>query len=254
MLMMVLNSSSERMKFMSNEKRMAVLIDSDNVPYTNIGGVLSELTRYGIPTIKRIYGDWTRQSASGWKTRLLDYAITPIQQYSYTQGKNATDSALIIDAMDLLYEGNVEMFCIVSSDSDFTRLAVRLREAGKYVIGMGERKTPSAFIASCDKFIYLEIIDSIEGGKTAPVVKVSDEGQEALIQLIKTSVYDLADDSGYAFLGDLGNLIMKKQPDFDPRNYGYYQLTPLVKSLGILEIDERRIPNSNVKHVYVRNK
>ena len=143
---------------MSNEKRMAVLIDSDNVPYSNIGGVLNELTRYGTPTIKRIYGDWTRQSASGWKIRLLDHAITPIQQYSYTQGKNSTDSALIIDAMDLLYEGTADIFCIVSSDSDFTRLAVRLREAGKYVIGIGERKTPSPFIASCDKFIYLDII------------------------------------------------------------------------------------------------
>lgn len=239
---------------MSNEKRMAVLIDSDNVPYSNIGGVLNELTRYGIPTIKRIYGDWTRQSASGWKTRLLDHAITPIQQYAYTQGKNATDSALIIDAMDLLYEGNVEMFCIVSSDSDFTRLAVRLREAGKYVIGMGERKTPNPFIASCDKFIYLEIIEPLPDGKKSKPVSVSDESRESLIQLIRTSVYDLADDSGYTFLGDLGNLIMKKQPDFDPRNYGYFQLTPLVKSLGILEIDERRIPNSNVKHVYVKNR
>lgn len=252
--MKVCNLSSERMKIMSNEKRMAVLIDSDNVPYSNIGGVLNELTRYGIPTIKRIYGDWTRQSASGWKTRLLDHAITPIQQYAYTQGKNATDSALIIDAMDLLYEGNVEMFCIVSSDSDFTRLAVRLREAGKYVIGMGERKTPNPFIASCDKFIYLEIIEPLPEGKNVAPLPVSDESKDSLIQLIRTSVFDLADDSGYAFLGDLGNLIMKKQPDFDPRNYGFFQLTPLVKSLGILEIDERRIPNSNVKHVYVKNK
>lgn len=239
---------------MNKEKRMAVLIDSDNVPYSNIGGVLNELTRYGLPTIKRIYGDWTRQSASGWKNRLLDHAITPIQQYSYTQGKNATDSALIIDAMDLLYENNVDTFCIISSDSDFTRLAVRLREAGKYVIGVGERKTPNAFIASCDKFIYLEIIETLSDGKKGPSVSVSDESMGALIQLIKTSVNDLSDESGYAFLGDLGNLIMKKQPDFDPRNYGYYQLTPLVKSLGILEIDERRIPNSNVKHVYVKNK
>lgn len=239
---------------MANEKRMAVLIDSDNVPYSNIGGVLNELTRYGIPTIKRIYGDWTRQSASGWKSRLLDHAITPIQQYSYTQGKNSTDSALIIDAMDLLYEGNVEMFCIVSSDSDFTRLAVRLREAGKYVIGMGERKTPNPFIASCDKFIYLEIIEPLESGTTKSKVRLSRESKESLIHLLKTSVMDLADDNGYVFMGDLGNLIMKKQPDFDPRNYGYFQLTPLIKSLDLFEIDERRIPNSNVKHVYVRDR
>ncbi len=239
---------------MSNERRMAVLIDSDNVPYSNIGGVLNELTRYGIPTIKRIYGDWTKQSASGWKNRLLDHAITPIQQYSYTQGKNATDSALIIDAMDLLYSDNVEMFCIVSSDSDFTRLAVRLREAGKYVIGIGERKTPNAFIASCDKFIYLEIIEPLGSKSKQEAVQVSLEAMDALIQLLVVSVHDLADDNGYVFMGDLGNLIMKKQPDFDPRNYGFFQLTPLIESLHLFEIDERRIPNSNVKHVFVRNK
>lgn len=239
---------------MSNEKRMAVLIDSDNVPYSNIGGVLNELTRYGTPTIKRIYGDWTRQSASGWKIRLLDHAITPIQQYSYTQGKNSTDSALIIDAMDLLYEGTADIFCIVSSDSDFTRLAVRLREAGKYVIGIGERKTPNPFIASCDKFIYLDIIEPLDSGVKPAKVKVSSESKDILIQLLKTSVLDLADDNGYVFMGDLGNLIMKKQPDFDPRNYGFFQLTPLIKSLDLFEIEERRIPNSNVKHVYVRNR
>ncbi len=239
---------------MSNEKRMAVLIDSDNVPYSNIGGVLNELTRYGTPTIKRIYGDWTRQSASGWKIRLLDHAITPIQQYSYTQGKNSTDSALIIDAMDLLYEGTADIFCIVSSDSDFTRLAVRLREAGKYVIGIGERKTPSPFIASCDKFIYLDIIEPLDSGVKPVKVRVSNESKDILIQLLKTSVLDLADDNGYVFMGDLGNLIMKKQPDFDPRNYGFFQLTPLIKSLDLFEIEERRIPNSNVKHVYVRNR
>ena len=239
---------------MSNEKRMAVLIDSDNVPYSNIGGVLNELTRYGTPTIKRIYGDWTRQSASGWKIRLLDHAITPIQQYSYTQGKNSTDSALIIDAMDLLYEGTADIFCIVSSDSDFTRLAVRLREAGKYVIGIGERKTPNPFIASCDKFIYLDIIEPLDSGVNPAKVRVSNESKDILIQLLKTSVLDLADDNGYVFMGDLGNLIMKKQPDFDPRNYGFFQLTPLIKSLDLFEIEERRIPNSNVKHVYVRNR
>lgn len=251
---MGLSLSSERMRYMSKDKRIAVLIDSDNVPYNNIGGVLNELTLHGTPTVKRIYGDWTRQSASGWKNRLLEHAITPIQQYAYTQGKNATDSALIIDAMDLLYEGNVERFCIVSSDSDFTRLAVRLREAGKYVIGIGERKTPSAFIASCDKFIYLDIIQPLSDGTQERTVQMSAETRDNLVQLIRSSVNDLADESGYTFLGDLGNLIMKKQPDFDPRVYGFYQLTPLVKSLGILEIDERRIPNSNVKHVYVKNK
>ncbi len=239
----------------NNDRRMAVLIDSENVPYSNIGGVLGELTKHGTPTIKRIYGDWTRQSASGWKSQLLEHAITPIQQYSYTQGKNSSDSAMIIDAMDLLYEGNVESFCIVSSDSDFTRLAVRLREAGKYVIGIGERKTPSPFIASCDKFIYFEIIEATDADTgNNKLQKASQKANKALKQLLITSVNDLADDNGYVFMGDLGNLIMKKQPDFDPRNYGYYQLTPLVKSMNMFEIDERKTPNSNVKHVFIRNK
>lgn len=161
---------------------------------------------------------------------------------------------MIIDAMDILYEGNVESFCIVSSDSDFTRLAVRLREAGKYVIGIGEQKTPSAFIASCDKFIYIEIIDLVETESVDSKTKLSVDKKNKLHQLIASSVNDLADDNGYVFMGDLGNLIMKKQPDFDPRNYGYYQLTPLIKALGQFDIDERRIPNSNVKHVYIRNK
>ncbi|AGN25122.1 NYN domain-containing protein [Erysipelothrix rhusiopathiae] len=236
------------------DSRIAVLIDAENVPYANIGGVLREVARYGTPTVKRIYGDWTKQTASGWKSHLLEHAITPIQQYSYTTGKNSSDSAMIIDAMDILYEGNVESFCIVSSDSDFTRLAVRLREAGKYVIGIGEQKTPSAFIASCDKFIYIEIIDLVETESVDSKTKLSVDKKNKLHQLIASSVNDLADDNGYVFMGDLGNLIMKKQPDFDPRNYGYYQLTPLIKALGQFDIDERRIPNSNVKHVYIRNK
>lgn len=236
------------------DSRIAVLIDAENVPYANIGGVLREVARYGTPTVKRIYGDWTKQTASGWKSHLLEHAITPIQQYSYTTGKNSSDSAMIIDAMDILYEGNVESFCIVSSDSDFTRLAVRLREAGKYVIGIGEQKTPSAFIASCDKFIYIEIIDLVETESVDSKTKLSVDKKNKLHQLIASSVNDLADDNGYVFMDDLGNLIMKKQPDFDPRNYGYYQLTPLIKALGQFDIDERRIPNSNVKHVYIRNK
>lgn len=236
------------------DSRIAVLIDAENVPYANIGGVLREVARYGTPTVKRIYGDWTKQTASGWKSHLLEHAITPIQQYAYTTGKNSSDSAMIIDAMDILYEGNVESFCIVSSDSDFTRLAVRLREAGKYVIGIGEQKTPSAFIASCDKFIYIEIIDLVETESVDSKTKLSADKKNKLNQLIAASVNDLADDNGYVFMGDLGNLIMKKQPDFDPRNYGYYQLTPLIKALGSFDIDERRIPNSNVKHVYIRNK
>ena len=143
-----------------NDLRLAVLIDADNIPYSNVKGMLEEIAKYGTPTFKRIYGDWTKPTISGWKSVLLENAITPIQQYSYTKGKNSTDSALIIDAMDILYSGKVDGFCIVSSDSDFTRLATRLREAGMKVIGIGERKTPHPFIVACDKFIYLEIITS----------------------------------------------------------------------------------------------
>ena len=139
----------------SKEQKLAVLIDADNVPYANIKGMLEEIAKYGILTIKRIYGDWTKPTVAGWKSILLDYAITPIQQYSYTTGKNATDSAMIIDAMDILHTDKVDGFCIVSSDSDFTRLAVRLRESGKFVLGMGEKKTPNPFIVSCDKFVYI---------------------------------------------------------------------------------------------------
>lgn len=238
-----------------NDERIAVLIDAENVPYSNISGILREIARYGTPTIKRIYGDWTRQTSSGWKSHLLEHAITPIQQYSYTTGKNSSDSAMIIDAMDTLYGGNIESFCIVSSDSDFTRLAMRLRESGKQVIGMGEKKTPSAFIASCDKFVYLENIEQAVKGKVSESKsKLGKESRQALQNLISESINDLADDNDYVFMGDLGNLIMKKQPDFDPRTYGFHQLTPLIKALSAFDIEERKIPNSNIKHVYIRNK
>ena len=143
----------------TNDPRLAVLIDADNIPYRLISGILEEIAKYGVPTFKRIYADWTKPHVSGWKSILLDHAITPVQQYSYTTGKNSSDSALIIDAMDILYTGRVDGFCVVSSDSDFTRLATRLREAGMKVYGMGEQKTPSAFRAACDKFIYIEILD-----------------------------------------------------------------------------------------------
>lgn len=237
-----------------NEQRIAILIDSDNVSHKNIGGILSEIAKYGTPTIKRIYGDWTTQQASGWKSVLLEHALTPIQQYAYTTGKNSTDSAMIIDAMDLLYSGNVERFCIVSSDSDFTRLVIRLRESGRYVIGIGERKTPNAFIVACDKFIYMDIIDLVETKGIDPKHGVDHKAQNKLVLLIRNAINDLADDNGYVYMGDLGNHLMKKQPDFDPRSYGYYQLTPLLKALNKFDIDERKTPNSNAKLVYIRNK
>lgn len=234
------------------EERIAVLIDSDNVSHKNIQGILKEIVNYGTPTIKRIYGDWTTQQASGWKSVLLENALTPIQQYSYTSGKNSTDSAMIIDAMDILYEDNIERFCIVSSDSDFTRLAIRLREAGRYVIGIGERKTPNAFITACDKFIYMDIIDRIE--REDLNVQIDPKTRKHLVSMIKESINAKADDNGYVYMGDLGNHLMSKYPDFDPRSYGYYQLTPLLKALNAFDIDERKTPNSNAKLVFIKNR
>ncbi|HHU90708.1 MAG TPA: NYN domain-containing protein [Clostridiaceae bacterium] len=249
----------------NSELRFAVLIDAENVPYSNVKGILEEIAKYGTPTIKRIYGDWTKPNLTGWKNVLLENAITPIQQYSYTTGKNSSDSAMIIDAMDILYNEKVEGFCIVSSDSDFTRLVIRLRESGMKVLGIGERKTPNPFIAACDKFTYLEIInansqqslESEELPKTgderkthlSPISKVSED----VINLISNSISDVADENGWAFLADVGNLIQKKRPDFDSRNYGFAKLTPLIKTIKCFEIDERDSGNSKIKHIYVRN-
>ncbi|MCX6333354.1 MAG: NYN domain-containing protein [Bacteroidia bacterium] len=252
-----------------NDLRLAVLIDADNIPHSNVTGMLEEIAKYGTPTFKRIYGDWTIPTVSGWKQVLLEHAITPVQQYSYTKGKNSTDSAMIIDAMDILYSGRVDGFCIVSSDSDFTRLATRLREAGMKVFGIGERKTPSPFIVACDKFIYLEILNTPvvvrehapareKKGKPDRSKKASPENDQQFQikrakRLIATSITDLADENGWAYLGDVGNLILKKQPDFDPRNFGFAKLTPLIKSFDF-EIDERESGQNNIKHIYIRNR
>jgi len=248
--------------------KLAVLIDADNVPYANVKEMFEEIAKYGTPTFKRIYADWTKPTVSGWKNVLLENAITPVQQYSYSTGKNATDSALIIDAMDILYTGKLDGFCIVSSDSDFTRLATRLREAGMKVFGIGEKKTLNPFIVACDKFIYLEILkpevaapEEKKGSKRStktstakaaknPLSKV-DQG---LIKLITDSIVDLADEEGWTFLGELGNLMLKKKPDFDSRNYGYTKMLPLIKSLNQFEIDERDTGKNHIKHIYVRKK
>jgi Fe-S-cluster formation regulator IscX/YfhJ len=280
----------------TKELRLAVLIDADNIPSSGVKGMLEEVAKYGTPTFKRIYADWTKPHVSGWKSVLLENAITPIQQYSYTQGKNSSDSALIIDAMDILYSGRVDGFCIVSSDSDFTRLATRLREAGMKVLGIGEKKTPVPFITACDKFIYLEILkkNAVASRQTAPsgrpkktdlrrspspapalspaagqspeipaVEHVAPEpvAQEPvskvdkeLIKLISDSVNDLADEAGWTFLGALGTLLLKKQPDFDPRNYGFSKLVSLIKSIPDFELDHRKSAKSNSVHVYVREK
>ena len=242
--------------------RLAVLIDADNVPYSNVKGVMEEIAKYGTPTFKRIYGDWTKNTVSGWKNVLLENAITPIQQYSYTSGKNSSDSALIIDAMDILYSGKVDGFCIISSDSDFTRLATRLREAGMKVFGIGQKKTPNPFIVACDKFIYMEIIavpESEETTTTPTATKTKNVPQQRTavdkktLHLIASTIDDLADENGWAFLGDVGNLLLKKQPNFDPRNYGFQKLTPLIKSLPQFEIDKRESERGGTKLVFIRN-
>ena len=340
--------------FNLNNLRLAVLIDAENVPRKSIKSVMEEVAIYGTPTIKRIYGDWTSPMIAGWKTSLLENAITPIQQYSYTTGKNSSDSAMIIDAMDILYSERTDGFVIVSSDSDFTRLAIRLREAGQRVIGIGERKTPSAFIAACDKFTYIEVIraggtdtrsepddvptpdfdrrvsdyDRRTPGLQSPtgeysgapdvyspgvydiVVPVSEiaapygvaeaggdhsgpaDGDAAadeahaggddntqktsvqqkdkhhhvstrqrglkvpkdIVRIIADSVADLAGDDGVVFMGELGNLILKKQPDFDSRNFGYKSLSALIKSISRFEIEFRQTTDPNIKHVFVRDK
>ncbi len=244
---------------MEQSINLAVLIDGDNIPSAYVKEMMEEIAKYGNPTIKRIYGDWTKPNLAKWKNLLLENAITPIQQYGYTSGKNATDSAMIIDAMDILYSEKVNGFCLVSSDSDFTRLATRLREAGMQVIGIGEKKTPNPFIVACDKFIYIEILQSQskekESGNEKDQVKDSvDKITAKEIKLIATTISDLSDDDGWAFLGDVGSLLQKKQPNFDPRNYGFQKLTPLIQSIGKFEIDQREGPKSRHKLIYVRNK
>ena len=262
----------------TKELKLAVLIDADNVPYSNVKGMMEEIAKFGTPTTKRIYADWTKPNAGGWKSVLLEHAITPIQQYSYTVGKNSSDSAMIIDAMDLLYSDKVDGFCIVSSDSDFTRLAIRLRESGMKVIGIGEKKTPNSFIVACDRFIYIEVLDgavkkpakraptnaattkaatkkSVDSSNSeqAPQKETPNKVDLQTIELIEATIEAIGDDDGWAFLGDVGSLIVKKKPEFDPRNYGFTKLTPMMKSLtDILEIDERDSDKKGIKHVYVR--
>ena len=273
-----------------------MLIDADNVSSKYIRPILDELTKYGVPTYKRIYSDWTKPEMSAWKNVLLIYSITPVQQYSYTSGKNATDSSLIIDAMDLLYTGHVDSFCIVSSDSDFTRLAARLREAGMHVIGMGEKKTPQPFISACEVFKYLEVLalDEVLVSDEAPsafkslaldesaaagdlsaasgkgnggtqeqdkeaqssdhltAYKLSVTSKEEIKKIIQRIVADTSEEDGWAFLGMVGSVLNKQQPDFDSRNYGYQKLTQFVQSMGCFDIEHRPTNNPGIKHTYIK--
>ncbi|MHC1694928.1 MAG: NYN domain-containing protein [Eubacteriales bacterium] len=249
------------------DKRIAVLIDADNVSEKYIRFIFDEISNHGTPTYKRIYGDWTKPNLSSWKTDLLNYSITPIQQYSYTTGKNSTDSALIIDAMDILYSKNVDGFCIVSSDSDFTRLAARLRETGMYVLGMGEKKTPSPFIAACEKFKYLDVLAAVTQQQQQPqsrnenkneVKKEVNNGvmatKDEITVAIRTIITEISDDDGWANLGEVGNQLSKRFPDFDTRNYGYSKLTPFMCSLKVFEVQSRRTNTPRITHKFVRIK
>lgn len=266
--------------------RLAVLIDGDNAPRDCLKGIMEEIAIYGTPMIKRIYGDWASHGLTSWKNTLLENAVTPKQQFAYTTGKNATDSAMIIDAMDILYTGKTDGYVLVSSDSDFTPLAIRLRESGMYVIGIGEEKTPKAFVQACDKFIRVEVIrdkykktakaaakpaakktaakssaakaaEKAEKPASKAAAKKAEDKKppvpEEIITLIADSVADLADDDGYIDLSNLGNLIIKKQPDFDPRTYGFGKLSNMLKNLPRFEVQVRETSDPNVKPIYIRD-
>jgi uncharacterized protein (TIGR00288 family) len=241
--------------------KLAVLVDADNTQASIVEGLLAEIAKYGVASVKRIYGDWTSTNLRSWKDKLLEYAIQPVQQFSYTTGKNSTDSAMIIDAMDLLYTENLDGFCIVSSDSDFTRLAARLREDGKMVLGFGQRKTPKPFVAACDKFIYTEILREPEedrearGDREPPIKPAADiKLDRKAANLMRSAVEDAADEFGYAYLGAVGTYIMNRQPEFDPRNYGYRKLGDLIKASGLFDIDERASPTDQGKQIYIKTR
>lgn len=233
----------------SDTVRLAVLIDADNATASVAKELLEEVAKYGTATVKRAYGDWTTQNLVGWKEHLLRHAIQPIQQFAYTTGKNSTDAAFIIDAMDLLYAGSVDGFCLVSSDSDFTRLATRLREAGKVVYGLGERKTPDAFIAACDKFIFFEVLKRPTGSAMPVQVKDVPDLRELLLPALKQT----ARDDGWASLSAVGSFVAKNNVSFDPRNYGFTKLSELVRKQPFLEVKESPDASGFV-HLHVRTK
>ena len=237
--------------------KLAVLIDADNAQPSLIEALLAEIAKYGTAHVKRAYGDWTDNHLKSWKDELLKQSVQPMQQFGYTRGKNSTDSALIIDAMDLLYSGRFDGFCIVSSDSDFTRLASRIRESGLTVYGFGERKTPEPFRTACDKFIYTEVLAGTSAGATeveaAPKQRSPKElrGDTRLVNLLRNAIEATSDDdTGWAQLSRIGQNINKQSPDFDSRNYGYAKLSGLIKGIGLFDTEERQIGNG--KHIYVR--
>jgi uncharacterized LabA/DUF88 family protein len=234
--------------------KLVVLIDADNARPAIVEGLLAEVAKYGTAHVKRIFGDWTKPDLNGWKEVLLRHSIQPIQQFRYTVGKNATDSAMIIDAMDLLYAERFDGFCIVSSDSDFTRLASRIRESGRIVYGFGEKKTPEPFRTACDKFIYTEVLagSTAAEAEAAPKQRSAKElrGDTHLMNMLRHAIEAASDDTGWAGLGAIGSIINKQSPDFDSRNYGFAKLSGLIKGVGLFDTEERLIGNG--KHIYVR--
>ena len=265
----------------NSDSRFAVLIDADNVSVRYIKLILDEISKEGIATYKRIYGDWTNPALVSWKSTLLDNSVLPIQQYSYTAGKNSTDSAMIIDAMDILYSGSVDGFCLVSSDSDFTRLAARLRESGMIVVGMGESKTPNSFIAACNSFKYLDILHAAEeeepeeaqkpaakkrstAQKKAPqkLQKAKEEPEKeepktslkTIRKALRSIVRENSDEEDWIFIGKVGNILGKRYPDFDVRNFGFSKLTPFLDSLDMFEIKSERKDKDSSPQMYVRLK
>jgi uncharacterized LabA/DUF88 family protein len=248
-----------------NTARLAVLIDADNAQASITEGLLAEVAKYGTAHVKRAYGDWTAPNLRGWKDQLLAQSIQPIQQFAYTTGKNATDAAMVIDAMDLLYSGRFDGFCIVSSDSDFTRLAARLRESSMTVYGFGERKTPKPFVAACDKFVYVENLRFVDedaasdalGAKPAKpkaATAAQLKGDHAVVSLLRNAVEAASDDDGWAPLSSVGNIITNQRPDFDSRSYGYGKLSDLITATSLFEV-ERRIPGEGKQALmYAREK
>jgi len=239
-----------------HQPKFAVLIDADNAQAAIVDGLFAEIAKFGVSSVRRIYGDWTSTRLQSWKKTLLQYSIQPVQQFGYTQGKNATDSALIIDAMDLLYTRRFDGFCLVSSDSDFTRLAVRLREEGLVVYGFGEKKTPEPFVQACDKFIYTEVLRPEEDAPDKPATTakpVEKSVPKPIVRLIAKSVEDVSEDSGWAHLGAVGSNLTKVRPDFDARLYGFKKFSELIRALpDAFELEERLLPGQSQKAIYVR--
>ncbi len=236
-------------------EKLAVLIDADNAQPAIVEGLLAEIAKYGTANVKRIYGDWTAPDLKGWKEVLLQYSIQPIQQFGYTKGKNATDSAMIIDAMDLLYTDKFDGFCIVSSDSDFTKLAARIREAGLFVCGFGEKKTPEPFVSACDKFIFTEVLRSKDDDAVKINRRTTSELKQdtKLVNLLRNAVENSSDDSGWAHLASVGSNIAKQASEFDPRNYGYKKLGGLIVATKLFQIEEREVGNGPSKALYLKD-